>query len=215
MVAITLGTRETEIVRSAYRVMARRGSHRLSLQEIADEAGVSKGLLLYHFGSKDKLLLAAMQWALSRTAERIRRKLEGAGGGSEVIGALMDAVFVGPEANRDFYLFYVDLVEHLARVPSFATLSEMLKEVINGHYAEIIAVGRDQGVFEVVDVELAARHMRALIEGTFLQWLQAPDWRRTHRQWRNDCQEALETLLGVNRRGRPVLTHQTRVQTRV
>ena len=189
-------TREAEIIRSAYKVMARRGSHRLSLQQIADEAGVSKGLLLYHFGTKDKLLLAAMEWALERTAARIRQKMKNAGSGRAAIGALIDAVFIGPEANRDFYLFYVDLVEHLARVPSFAALSEMLKEIINGLYAEVIAKGRKSGVFIVDDADLAARQMRAVVEGMFLQWLQTPDWRRNHAEWRNGCQDALERLLG-------------------
>lgn len=192
-----LDSRPAEIVRSAYQVMARQGSHRLSLQAIADEAGVSKGLLLYHFGSKDNLLLAVMQWALSRTAERIRHRLKETSEGREAIQALVDAVFVGPEANRDFYLFYVDLIEHLVRVPSFAALGKMLEEVINGLYAEIIGAGKDQGVFDVDDVELAARQMRALIEGTFLQWLQTSDWRRNHSAWRAGCQTGLERLLGV------------------
>ncbi|MBA3362130.1 MAG: TetR family transcriptional regulator [Acidimicrobiia bacterium] len=189
------GAREIEIIRSAYRVMARRGSHRLSLQDIADEAGVSKGLLLYHFGSKDNLLLESMQWALERTAERILKRMASAADSREALGALIEAVFVSPEANRDFYLFYLDLVEHLARVPSFSTLSSMLHEKINGLYAAVIETGRARGIFAVGDVDIAARNMRALIEGTFLQWLQTSGWRRNHRQWRDDCQQALIKLL--------------------
>lgn len=47
--------REMEIIRSAYRTMAQQGSHRMSLQDVADDAGVSKALVLYHFGTKDAL----------------------------------------------------------------------------------------------------------------------------------------------------------------
>lgn len=190
--------REIEIIRSAYRVMARRGSHRLSLQDIADEAGVSKGLLLYHFRTKDNLLLATMEWALHRTAERIRERLEEAGNAREAVAALIGAVFVGPRPNRDFYLFYLDLVEHLARVPAFGTLSKMLEDSINGLYAEVIESGVEQGVFVVDDVQLAARHMRALIEGTFFQWLQSEDWEINHGPWLDACWEALQPLLGVS-----------------
>ncbi|MGH8946431.1 MAG: TetR/AcrR family transcriptional regulator [Acidimicrobiia bacterium] len=183
--------REIEIIRSAYRTMARRGSHRMSLQDVADEAGVSKALVLYHFGTKDALLFAAMKWALERTAERIRGGLEATDDARDRIAALVDAIFIKPEANRDFILFYLDLVEHVARVPSFGALSTLLEEIINGLYSEVIRDGVEQGVFDVLDVAVAARHMRALIEGTFIQWIQTDDWRQNHSLWKDQCRAAL------------------------
>jgi AcrR family transcriptional regulator len=187
--------REMEIIRSAYRTMARRGSHRMSLRDVAEEAGVSKALLLYHFGTKDNLLFAAMKWAVERTAERIRAGLAAADAAEDRITALIDAVFVDPTANRDFYLFYLDLIEHAGRVPSFGSLSAMLEEIINGLYAEVIQDGVDKGVFDVDDVTVAARHMRALIEGTFLQWIQTEDWKMSHQTWKEQCRKALLRLL--------------------
>ena len=189
--------REIDIIRAAYQMMADRGSHRLTLLDIAEAAGVSKALLLYHFGTKDALLHAAMQWALERTAERIRRRLEPSVTGTEAIKRLIDAVFIDPQANRDFYLFYLDLVEHAARVPRFGELPMMLIEIINGLYTEVIEAGIRDGSFQVTDAHVAARNMRALIEGTFLQWMQTNDWRVTHSQWRDTCQEAILKLLGA------------------
>lgn len=189
--------REMEIIRSAYRTMARRGSHRMSLQDVADDAGVSKALVLYHFGTKDGLLLAAMKWAVERTAERIRSGLESGGDPHDQIAALVDAIFIEPEANRDFYLFYLDLVEHAGRIPSFGELSTMLIEIINGLYTGVIADGVREKVFDVPDTDVAARHMRALIEGTFLQWMQTDDWRENHGAWKERCREALLRLLGA------------------
>lgn len=189
--------REIEIIRSAYRTMARRGSHRMSLQDVADEAGVSKALLFYHFGTKDALLLAAMKWAVERTAERIRAQLESGGSPHDQMSALIDAIFVEPEANREFYLFYLDLIEHAGRAPSFVGLSTMLNEIINGLYGEVIANGARDGVFDVPDIDVAARHMRALIEGTFLQWIQTDDWMKNHQIWKEQCQAALLRLLGA------------------
>lgn len=192
-----LSHRELELVRSAYRTMARQGSHRASLQAMADDAGVSKALLLYHFGSKDALLLASMKWAVERTEERIRERMAAATEAPDRITALVDAIFVGPEANRDFYLFYLDLVEHLARAPGFGGLSAMLDEIINGLYSEVIQAGVDEGAFATDDVAWAARQMRAAIEGTFVQWIQTPDWRQNHQEWKEGCRTALLKLLGV------------------
>lgn len=188
---------ELAIIRSAYRTIARGGSQRMSLREIAEDAGVSKALLLYHFGSKDNLLLDAMKWAVERTEQRIRERLAASSGAPDQVTALVDAIFIGPDANRDFYSFYLDLVEHVARVPEFGSLSPMLDEIINGLYSEVAAAGIEEGTFEVLDVAATARNMRAVIEGTFVQWIQTPDWRDNHTEWKEGCRQALLRLLGA------------------
>jgi AcrR family transcriptional regulator len=189
--------REIDIIRSTYRMMAHLGSHRLTLVDVAAEAGVSKALVLYHFGTKNALLHTTMQWALERTADRIRRRLEPGMTGSEALAALIDAVFVDAEANRDFFLFYLDLVEHGSRVAEFGELFSMVREIINGLYAEVIQAGIEDGSFAVTDPAIAAREMRSMIEGTFLQWMQTDDWRSSHPAWRDSCREAILTLLGA------------------
>ena len=67
--------RRAELIRIAYKVMARDGVHRVPLQQIATEAGVSKGLLIYHFQTKDGLVLASLEWVLEATEARIRDHL--------------------------------------------------------------------------------------------------------------------------------------------
>jgi AcrR family transcriptional regulator len=192
-----LTPRVVELIRSTYRVMARQGGHRLALQDIADEAGVSKGLLLYHFKSKDNLLLATMRWALQRTAVRIREGINDASDAREALSSLLDAVFVSPEANLDFQLFYLDLIEHASRVDAYRDLPSLMREVINDLYAEVIQRGVDEGVFDVDDVDAAASTMRALIEGTFLQWMQDPDGAAAHAEHRRRCEAALLRILGA------------------
>jgi AcrR family transcriptional regulator len=195
-VAPELSPREEALVRSAYKVMSRQGGHRLSLQDIADEAGVSKGLVLYHFKSKDRLFLTTMRWALVRTADRIRARLAATSEPTEAVAALLEAIFVDPERNHEFTLVYLDLVEHAARVPSFGELSSVTHEIINGLYAEVIADGVARGVFDVDDVDDAAASMRAYIEGTLLTWLQ-DDWRTSHEHYRARCEAGLLRLLGA------------------
>jgi hypothetical protein len=73
----------------------------------------------------------------------------------------------------------------------------MLTEIINGLYREVIANGAREGVYEVPDIDVAARHMRALIEGTFLQWIQTDDWMNNHQIWKEQCRAALLRLLGA------------------
>jgi AcrR family transcriptional regulator len=192
-----LSPRALALVRSAYRVMTQRGGHRLSLQDVADEAGVSKGMVLYYFKTKENLYLTVMRWALERTEARIRKGVGAADDPREAVAALVDAVFVGPEQNRDFYLLYLDLVEHAARVPSFGQLSTVAFEIINGLYEEVVRDGVARGGFAVDDPAAAAAAMRALIEGTFLSWLQRDDWKVSHGDFKALCERNLLRLLGV------------------
>jgi len=194
-----LSPRAQALVRSAYRVITRQGSHRLSLQDVADEGGVSKGMVLYYFKSKENLFLTTMRYALERTDARIRERLAAvdADDPHEVVAALIDAIFIGPEQNRSFYLLYIDLVEHAARVPSFGQLSTLASEIIDRQFEEVIRAGVARGGFAVRDPAAAAAAMRALIEGTFLTWMQRDDWRESHARFKELCRASLLRLLGA------------------
>jgi AcrR family transcriptional regulator len=62
--------RRRQIVDAASQVAAREGLARLTLRGVAAEAGLSHGLVLFHFGSKeallDALLDATLDWLVSR-----------------------------------------------------------------------------------------------------------------------------------------------------
>ena len=193
-----LSPRAQALLRSAYRVITRQGSHRLSLQDVADEAGVSKGMVLYYFKTKENLFLTTMRYALERTGVRIRERIAGVDDPHRVIAALIDAIFIDAGRNRDFYLLYVDLIEHAARVPSFGRLSSLATEIINGHYEELIRDGVARGGMAVQDPAEAAAAMRALVDGTFLTWLPRDDWRESHPRFKALCHASLVRLLGVD-----------------
>src|SRR5690606_18587475 len=82
--------RRESMIRAAYQVMAREGVHRVPLQQIAVEAAVSKGLLIYHFSTKDGLVLATLEWVLEATEARIRRRLEEADDPAGAISNVID-----------------------------------------------------------------------------------------------------------------------------
>lgn len=59
--------RRDEILRAAFAVAARDGLAGVSARSVAAEAGVSTGLLFFHFKSVDLLLVALLDWVLERT----------------------------------------------------------------------------------------------------------------------------------------------------
>ncbi|HIE20972.1 MAG TPA: TetR family transcriptional regulator, partial [Acidimicrobiia bacterium] len=72
---VAVSRKQSHIIRTTYRAISEKGVHRVSLQEIAERAGVSKGIILYHFNTKDNLILKTMEWVLERNADRIRKAI--------------------------------------------------------------------------------------------------------------------------------------------
>ncbi len=58
--------RQEKVLEEATRIIAERGYKDISIQEVADRCRISKTLLLYYFGSKDGLLVALLQFRVSR-----------------------------------------------------------------------------------------------------------------------------------------------------
>jgi len=190
-----LSAKHIRLLRSTYRVMAEKGVQGLSLHHVADAAGVSKGTVLYYFGSKENLILSAMRWVLGRVAHRIRTAVFQAASAEDKVIAMIDAIFIDPRANRDFYLVFNDLLSYAARLDQFDALSATFRNSVNAVYAHIIEHGIQHGTFRITDAFEAASVVRAMIDGLSLQWLQEPEWEHLHAQLRESCKRAVLSYL--------------------
>jgi hypothetical protein len=126
---------------------------------------------------------------------RLQRQIAGVEDPSEALRTSIDAIFVGARANRAFYLIYLDLVQYAVRHESFTKLAVLLREHIDASYEQVIRQGVQAGVFEAHDIELAARQVRAIVEGGFVQWLQTENWEQTYTALQHDSYEAALKLL--------------------
>lgn len=62
--------RRQQLLESAFVVAARDGLDGLTIRAVAAEAGLSHGLVLFHFGSKEGLFHALLNWVLESTMVR-------------------------------------------------------------------------------------------------------------------------------------------------
>ena len=190
-----LSDRQVHIVRSAYRLFADRGVERVPIHEVAAAAGVSKSIVLYYFKTKEQLVGATMWWVLQEIGGRIREAVEGAGTPVEAVEKMIETIFLGPDQSRRFYLTYLDLIDHAARVSGFGQISAAFRATVNLVYAEVIGAGVADGTFRVRDVDEAAVALRAIVEGLHFQWLQEDAWRERHAWYRRACVDAVLAYL--------------------
>jgi len=60
-------TRRAQIIKAAYEVASRKGLDGLSVRLVAAKARLSPGLVLFHFTSRDQLIVALLDWLLATT----------------------------------------------------------------------------------------------------------------------------------------------------
>ena len=104
--------RRRQIAEALLRTAAVRGLHAAGMREVAAEAGVSLRLVQYYFGTKEELLLAAMQHLAARfSARAVARFKEASGSGGpasprDVIAAILAEALPADHERRTFYVVY-------------------------------------------------------------------------------------------------------------
>jgi AcrR family transcriptional regulator len=185
-------TRQEEVLRVAYRLMATKGMHRMTVQDVADAAGMSKANVVYHYKTKENLVLTTMQWVLERVAARVVEATSAAVGRDEKVRAMIDAIFLDPQRNRDFYTVYAELIAHASRDGRYAAVNGWFREIVTGQYASVIGSANGRSKKAVAE---AATVVRAIIDGLFLQWLEEPDWKARHGAYKDLCVRSIITFL--------------------
>jgi AcrR family transcriptional regulator len=108
------------ILRAARKVFGRRGYHGATIEEIADEAGLSNGAIYYNFDSKGDLFLALLEDRMEERVRHMRRTLTGGrpsgrdGGLAEEARDATRSLKESPE----WRLLLFEFVAHAVRSPS-------------------------------------------------------------------------------------------------
>ena len=97
-----------QIMSVALDLFSKTGYHKTSTKNICDAAGISTGLLFYHFGSKEKLLKAIITMLLSRIEETLETDT---GQLPEMaLEHIIDAFFASLKENSRYWDLYMSLL---------------------------------------------------------------------------------------------------------
>jgi AcrR family transcriptional regulator len=156
------GQRREQIIAAATALVAERGFWGLSMQDVADECGLTVPGLLHHVGSKDGLLIAVLE---HRDAE--------------------DARSVGEPRPRGVRDLCAALVRRNAGQPEIVRLFAVLaaESLAPDHPAHDYFAARQRTVLDSLatlaapvcaEPEALARQIMATMDGLQLQWLRDP-----------------------------------------
>ena len=102
---LSAGERRQQLLEVAGGLFADHGFHGLSMEQLADAAGVSKPVLYQHFPSKRELYLALMHDAIAEMESQIRKALEGTTDNRARVEGAISAYFDFVEDRRSRLIF--------------------------------------------------------------------------------------------------------------
>ena len=156
--------RRAEFTDIAIRLFSERPYGKVSIDEIAAEAGVAKGLLYYYFGDKQGLYVAGLQ----RLAREMQTQIVAA---SESATAPLERLTLALDAHLAFIEQYPEGYRELL---SSAMSDPEVRAITEGErmtLLEMVLAGLPPEVPRGPAVTLAVKGWRSFVEGAELAWL--------------------------------------------
>lgn len=126
--------RREQICRAAAAVIAREGFAGSTMRMVAEEAGVSTGMINHYFSNRQDLLTQALVFVSERTQERYRAAIESIPPGIERLNALLDSALSDDELARETWHVWINAYGEAVRL---AELRHTMEERLQSWY-EII-----------------------------------------------------------------------------
>lgn len=167
----TPNTRE-RLIEATFTVVARDGLEATSVKTIAAEAGITPGLLHYHFPTKDALLEAALRRAAESYAERLAAlRTEHPPG--LIVAAYLEEVRRLVDENAPFFRVRLAFAARALSDPRLGIVMFELNRVAIEETAGLLAA--DRGASEVgADDRRRAALLKACFDGIMLAYLLDP-----------------------------------------
>ena len=160
--------RRVQITQAMLQTMAEQGYAKATVQKIARVAGLTPGLIHYHFKTKQEILVALIEQLHQLGEARFRRLSEHADSPEMRFKAFLDAhLALGPDADKHAVASWVVIAAEAVRQEEVRTLFRALTAERLRHLEELLgSVFKHRGKSADAVPRLAAA-LLSLIEGAF------------------------------------------------
>ncbi|VAW43472.1 Transcriptional regulator, AcrR family [hydrothermal vent metagenome] len=184
-------TRIPQILNAAMITFAEKGFHQATMEDVANEAGLSKGTLYLYFKNKDDLIHSVLQASLEEGFGELEQILQLDELVKPHLLKWLEALTLRMETSTIYlsigYEFY-----------ALASRDEQVRQTLQAYFAKyrallhaVIKKGVDQGEFKSIDPQVVAIAMIALFEGINVLWYTSPN----EQDWATICVQTNHLLL--------------------
>lgn len=171
--------RQAELLEVAIEVFAQRGYQAATMDEIAEQAGVSKGMLYIYFKNKEALFGAVFRWFGQVVAESMHSAIDGLEDEIEQLRRIA-AVWGGIAVeHRDYVPLFLDFWAAASVRGMRSDYADDLATIYDEHRRLIVGIierGQERGIFkQEADPRAVAYLLVGGMDGIFIQsWLSQP-----------------------------------------
>jgi AcrR family transcriptional regulator len=185
------GDKVQRIVDAMRTCIAARGIAGATFEHVSREAGVSRGLLHYYFGTKERLLIEVLRGDAEVRIGALDEPLETARSADEVLEVLVAGAEEILQTDPGFYVLIYELFNAGRQNPDIQAELAQVYDTSRRHVAEILRRKQDEGVLSLrFDAETTVTFLFGAADGVALQRLTDPD---------RDYSELLELERGMLR----------------
>ncbi len=162
--------RKTQITQAAYEVISAKGYNNFTLDDIAKNAGLSKGGVLHYFKSKEDILLYLLEQIYIIIKKNINKRSSKYRTPERRLRAIVIAFIITAKRHPAFYTVLVDF---WAQIPIHERVKYINTQIYKQLCDEVIKVIEDgiaSGVFKQVHADNTAHAIVAMVMNVAIQW---------------------------------------------
>jgi AcrR family transcriptional regulator len=170
------GQKAQRIVEAMRHSVARRGAAGSTVDHVSREAGVSRGLLHYYFGTKEQLLVEAARRDCELRIEALERRLAGAQTADDFVALLAENLQETIREDPDFVTLLFELFTLSRRNADIAVEYVRLISLTRERLASMLAAAQEDGVLRLhAEPEAVADILFSIGDGFALRMISEPD----------------------------------------
>jgi TetR/AcrR family transcriptional regulator, fatty acid metabolism regulator protein len=167
--------RRAQIVGAAIEVIAEAGFAQASLARIAKHAGISKGVISYHFAGKEELMEEVVDRAYQGAMEHILARMEGLTTATELLRTQILASAEHMRAHRTQLKALGQIFANLRTADGRLRYGIKANEGVYEAVERIYRLGQESGEFRTFDPRVMAITHTAAVDDMFAYWVVNPD----------------------------------------
>jgi AcrR family transcriptional regulator len=160
--AVNYGAGREALLNAAVRVVARGGLRKLTYRAVAEEAGVTHGLVVHHFGSRDALIEEALAHTV-RTSLNISALETGTGKVADFSAGLSDMVTSDPDTQAFQYELLLEARRRPELLGHVRGLYDEYFDATGRELSRIVPSGADAGLTRLVFAALDGLVLHQLV----------------------------------------------------
>ncbi|MFG2137438.1 TetR/AcrR family transcriptional regulator [Streptomyces sp. NPDC048650] len=167
--------RRAQIIDAAVETIAARGFAKASLAQIAERAGISKGVISYHFAGKGELMERLVEQVYDDIGAFVGARLAEHAGASGWLRVYVESVATYMHGHRTQLAALGEIFSNFRTADGTPRYGVASSEPLYTALEGVLLEGRRTGEFRAFDVRVMAVSLQAAIDSMFAYWSAYPE----------------------------------------